>query len=75
MNIVDHLSAKFGNQKRVALAAECSQQTVAGWKAENRVPSKRIELLLKNAPKFGVDLTADEFFSVPAPARKRGKAA
>lgn len=50
INVVDHLVSIFGSQYAVAKIAESSQSSVADWKRDNRVPSKRIEIMLANAP-------------------------
>lgn len=58
-NVVDHLVEIFGSQNAVAKVAECKQSSVADWKRENRVPSQRIEIMLRNAPDR---LTPTDFF-------------
>ena len=62
MNVVDLLVEKFGSQDAVAKAAGCSQSAVSDWKRDNRVPSRRIAILLKNAAADGVELGPRDFF-------------
>jgi transcriptional regulator with XRE-family HTH domain len=59
-NVVEFLVGIFGSQREIAEAAKVTQPTVAGWKASNSIPFKRIPKLLAFAEKNGLELKADD---------------
>lgn len=61
-NVIDHLTALFGNQTRLAEAAGVSQPTISERKSRNSLSHDQMRHILKNAPAMGVTVTVDDFF-------------
>ncbi len=74
MNPVERLIEKFGTQERLAKAAERKQSQVPLWKDKGHFPPIPQKNILKNARKFGVAVTPDDFFDLPAPEKKQTRA-
>jgi len=52
----------FGKQENVAEVAGVKQSAVAQWKKHCSIPHKRQKLLLKEARRLELGLTASDFF-------------
>lgn len=61
-NVIDHLTAKFGTQIKLAKAAGVAQNTISDKKAANRLSHEQMRSILRKAPEMGVVVTPDDFF-------------
>lgn len=62
LNVIDHLTARFGNQTRLAEAAGVSQPTISERRGSNRLSHDQMRRILANAPRMGVAVGPDDFF-------------
>lgn len=62
INVIDHLSQRFGNQTRLAKAAGVSQPTIAGRKKSNSLSHEQMRRIIKAAPDMGVAVVPEDFF-------------
>lgn len=61
-NVIDHLTAKFGTQLRLAAAAGCAQSTMSEKRKSNALTHDQMRRLLKAAPVLGVEISPADFF-------------
>jgi uncharacterized protein (DUF2384 family) len=67
INVIDHLTRRFGNQTRLAEAAGVSQPTIAGRKKSNSLSHDQMRRIMRVAPSMGVTIKPDDFFPEPMP--------
>ena len=68
INVIDHLTRRFGNQTRLAEAAGVSQPTIAGRKKSNSLSHDQMRRIMRVGPAMGVSIKPDDFFPEPVPA-------
>lgn len=61
-NVIVHLTARFGNQTRLASAAGVRQSSIAGRKKTNSLSHDQMRRILREGPKMGVSVTPEDFF-------------
>jgi len=62
INVIDHLTRRFGNQTRLAEAAGVSQPTIAGRKKSNSLSHDQMRRIIRSGPTMGVAIKPDDFF-------------
>lgn len=62
INVIDHLTRRFGNQTKLAEAAGISQPTVSERKKTNSLSHSQMRRILAVAPEMGVDIEPSDFF-------------
>lgn len=55
---------RFGSQEALASKLGIAQTTVSAWVRNGCIPSRRIGALLAVARREGIELSADELFSI-----------
>lgn len=61
-NVIDHLTRRFGNQTRLAVAAGVSQPTISERKKSNSLSHEQMRRIMSAGPGMGVDVTPLDFF-------------
>lgn len=67
INVIDHLTRRFGNQTRLAEAAGVSQPTIAGRKKVNSLSHEQMRRIMRMGPTMGVSIKPDDFFPEMTP--------
>lgn len=62
INVIDHLTRRFGNQTKLAEAAGISQPTVSERKKTNSLSHGQMRRILAIAPTMGVAVEPADFF-------------
>lgn len=62
LNVIDHLTARFGNQTKLAEAAGVKQPTISERKTTNSLSHDQMRRILRNAPDMGVEVEPADFF-------------
>lgn len=62
LNVIDHLTRRFGNQTRLAEAAGVSQSTIAGRKKSNTLSHDQMRRIMRVGAEMGVPVRPDDFF-------------
>ncbi len=75
LNVIDHLTNRFGTQLRLAAAAGCAQSTMSEKRKYNALTHEQMRRLLVAGPAMGVVITPADFFPEmavnDAPAQER----
>lgn len=75
INVVDHLTRRFGNQTRLAEAAGVSQPTIAGRKKSNTLSHDQMRRIMRVGPAMGVTIKPEDFFPEVLPVAPNESAA
>lgn len=62
VNVIDHLTNRFGTQIRLAAAAGCAQSTMSEKRKYNALTHEQMRRLLVAGPAMGVAITPADFF-------------
>lgn len=62
INVVVHLTSRFGTQTRLAEAAGVKQNTMSDRRASNSLTHEQMRRILRNAPRMGVSVEPADFF-------------